>query len=686
MKNMKKIVALFVAVLMLMSSFAALAADGSPADATITDQTNTDGTHWVGDTHYDTRLTGVNDGSLTIKGLASGDIVKFFRVLAFDDTADMTIANAEPITENGTDFHAVGWKLVAPFTTLDISEFKEMLTNGITSTLAGKIAKSAVETTTEPAYSAAYTQNANDSGEATVATADPGLYVAMITPANAGVVYNPVFVSSDFFDNGTKSNEWTLTLKDSYANVAMAKKSEITLDKEAVENVQTENEKLGEEGKKVDDAKAVAVGDVIDYTVKTTIPEFANNYLNPLFVITDLLDSGLALEQDSIHVYKATVNDETKVWTAGDEITAGDSTFAITAKSATGYKITFKPQYLLDLSAAQPIMVTYKAAITEKAITNVNEKDNTVTLEYSHKPDVDQEGEGKKLRDKTHHYTFTIDGEIWGSEEYFTTEIVKIGLDKYGNEIMSAPKQIANGHSIGALQGAEFKLYVDEQCKTEYNKGEYHEAQETASGNKILSDENGRLYINGQSTTKGITGLDAGTYYLREEKAPAGYIKQQAPVKIEIIPHYFDAYTFTETDGTETFTLTCDDVLEYYEVKIDNETTGKYFFDYPAANTEGVRSTDEPTAIHGDTTKSDAHGDIYIGNTGPIIEKSKEGATDDADKQQVSDDDGKIKNVRGSELPSTGGMGTTILYIGGSILVILAAVLLITKRRMNAED
>ena len=43
-------------------------------------------------------------------------------------------------------------------------------------------------------------------------------------------------------------------------------------------------------------------------------------------------------------------------------------------------------------------------------------------------------------------------------------------------------------------------------------------------------------------------------------------------------------------------------------------------------------------------------------------------------------------NNHGVQLPSTGGMGTTILYIGGSILVILAAVLLITKRRMNAND
>jgi len=45
-----------------------------------------------------------------------------------------------------------------------------------------------------------------------------------------------------------------------------------------------------------------------------------------------------------------------------------------------------------------------------------------------------------------------------------------------------------------------------------------------------------------------------------------------------------------------------------------------------------------------------------------------------------------VINNHGSTLPSTGGMGTTLLYVGGSILVVLAAILLITKRRMNAED
>jgi len=48
--------------------------------------------------------------------------------------------------------------------------------------------------------------------------------------------------------------------------------------------------------------------------------------------------------------------------------------------------------------------------------------------------------------------------------------------------------------------------------------------------------------------------------------------------------------------------------------------------------------------------------------------------------------DFEVPNTKGVELPTTGGMGTTILYIGGSILVILAAVLLITKRRMSADE
>lgn len=44
-----------------------------------------------------------------------------------------------------------------------------------------------------------------------------------------------------------------------------------------------------------------------------------------------------------------------------------------------------------------------------------------------------------------------------------------------------------------------------------------------------------------------------------------------------------------------------------------------------------------------------------------------------------------IENNKGSTLPETGGMGTTIFYVLGSVLVIGATVLLITKKRMGAS-
>ena len=43
----------------------------------------------------------------------------------------------------------------------------------------------------------------------------------------------------------------------------------------------------------------------------------------------------------------------------------------------------------------------------------------------------------------------------------------------------------------------------------------------------------------------------------------------------------------------------------------------------------------------------------------------------------------RIENKSGAELPSTGGIGTTVFYVLGGLLVVCAGVLLITKRRMN---
>lgn len=42
-------------------------------------------------------------------------------------------------------------------------------------------------------------------------------------------------------------------------------------------------------------------------------------------------------------------------------------------------------------------------------------------------------------------------------------------------------------------------------------------------------------------------------------------------------------------------------------------------------------------------------------------------------------------NNQGSVLPSTGGIGTTIFYAIGAVLVIGAGIVLVTRRRMNVQ-
>ena len=46
---------------------------------------------------------------------------------------------------------------------------------------------------------------------------------------------------------------------------------------------------------------------------------------------------------------------------------------------------------------------------------------------------------------------------------------------------------------------------------------------------------------------------------------------------------------------------------------------------------------------------------------------------------------GNIENSSGAELPETGGMGTTIFYVLGSVLILAAVVLLVTRKRMSSR-
>lgn len=73
--------------------------------------------------------------------------------------------------------------------------------------------------------------------------------------------------------------------------------------------------------------------------------------------------------------------------------------------------------------------------------------------------------------------------------------------------------------------------------------------------------------------------------------------------------------------------------------------------------------------------------------TGPItVTVAEDGSvTFSGDGQTANGTTVTVVNQQGAELPSTGGIGTTIFYIIGAILVIGAGVVLVTRRRMNAQ-
>ena len=61
-----------------------------------------------------------------------------------------------------------------------------------------------------------------------------------------------------------------------------------------------------------------------------------------------------------------------------------------------------------------------------------------------------------------------------------------------------------------------------------------------------------------------------------------------------------------------------------------------------------------------------------------------EGKVTYGDKETPSEGTVRVLNRTGAELPSTGGIGTTVFYVAGAILVLTAGVLLVARRRMDS--
>lgn len=535
------------------------------------------------------------DKPLTVTGLETGDTATFYKIIEWVGEAEGNVK---------------GWKAVSTYASVLTQDVltsilvgdpdNNVKPTGITSEIAGKLADLA--TGGESGTVADGTATFNNGSE--------GMWMALITPADFDNIYNPVFVSADY----NKDAGGTVALSDDYKGDAVAKKSKVTLNKTA-ENTADYNG---------DHANTTAVGDIVTFTVTTTIPGYGDVYQDPHFDVVDTL-TDLALKADTVTV------------TVPAGLTKGTE-YTVTPDETNGYRLSFSKNYLKTLKTATNVTITYNAEVTTDAAQAINEETNEVNIEYSHNPKSETDYNVKK--DTTQHYTFTLDADVAGKGKKLsgkkTSELVKVAVDADGKPIFEEKTWTSDITTTetwqGALAGAQFGLWKASDPKCE---GTPFKTQTTKDDGRMKFD-----------------GLDAGTYYLKEISAPAGYVTNSdihtiviaAELEEVTVTEWFKdgAWSATDNGGKKVEYKT--DILKKYTVTVDGTPAATYSF---------------------------------TNNKKPNSNEIQWDVVDPVEKPFL------FPNTKGVELPSTGGRGTTIFYVIGGLLVLAAAIVLISRRRVQ---
>ena len=288
------------------------------------------------------------------------------------------------------------------------------------------------------------------------------------------------------------------------------------------------------------DKETVSIGQVVKYTVTGSIPD-TTGYDQYQYIIHDELSTGLDFVNDAAGAALETGATTVNVTVA---FTDNNLTVGGTRPTTATLDTTNNRKMALDLSTwvkdnqtnkGKEFTVTYYAKVNKAAV--VTEKNNA-QLEYGNKPG-----------------------------ETTTTTPSEAKTPTYPLDILKK-KAGTDEATLEKLAGAKFKLYKDSVEEANVIKvsettvaGSYV-VDPTSSTTEFVSVEN----IDGKNYNLRVNGLAEGTYYLVETKAPDGFNKLTAPVKITITKS-----TDAEVDN---WTISKDDTVENDKVIDIANSTG----------------------------------------------------------------------------------------------------------------
>lgn len=541
------------------------------------------------------------DSQIIVKGVEKDATVTAYKIVEEGNGEWVAIDfDGTKVTINETTSNNVKTQTVAP-TAEQIADIASKVTGGTVLTASG------------------------DDYVSTANALDPGLYLILVTETSGQYVYNPMVVGLDY-SGGNTSHQVTAG-EESYFTVGetevYAKRSEPPLDKKIVNtkngNVKNASEQAeGNDSKKFVEGDTAKVGDEVSFVVDTQIPSYSQAYTNPSFVFTDTLKKGLSGYGDRIVV---TEGEKTLKEGTDYTVTPGDKTFSIDFVVRTGEK-------------QRDIRIAYSAFLDDEAFkAGFDPKVNEAKIVYTY----DRDGNTNTKADETQHYTFNIDGDMFGPDGKKvkeTEEVLKVESDGSTTVITTTTREEVVGTGEGQMKplaNAVFELLdkdnnvvrvavTDDRGMFKEHNGLYKDA----SGNYTFDAKTNNV-DNTKVECLGFVGLNAGEYDIQEKVAPTGYKLNTTKVPVSI-----------------TADIDADGYLKSYDVEIG-----------------GAKSTY--------TWKAEKEGD-------PLTVVS-----------ETTNQTYLFPNNNVGTLPSTGGMGTVLFTVGGIAIMAIALFLLFGGKKKQQQ-